>query len=1244
MAQSDFVSRGQDLLKSGQYQEAVKICRLGLLARPTEVHGRLVLAQALLGLRRYDEVLAEMRVAIELDPNNGGAHQLKGEALLRKGDGFAAVEVLERAVSLAPGDPAIAGLLAEARLAIAADGARSTGPSFGDYGDSLTKHYPAHRGGDPDALPGHTSGSFTKPLAAERRRGTAKARTPRPEPLAVGDRSGTVELDPDLDLELDEDDGDDALVARDPTGTQPIDMEDAELLEVSAVAEVPRAPDADATRAGRPGARRTPTPAPAPAPAPVERRLPVPPPRGMSEEVPTVRRPAEDVLGASARAIDDLFPDDDAATGRGVPPRLAGAPAGPLDAVAPAAPGLAGRLPPVPPGATVPTAAPNAPTLAGARPPVMPVGTPAAEPAVPRAGPMAKTLVPPGGGGTARPGPPGGRGPDDMALIRAGLSGAAPGETGIVVTAPSAPARPATELVRPGTAAAPRRRRPLAIALYALLAVPIIGAGVFLGFWIRDLRLDRQIDQARRGAELSARADTWTGWRTARDRLVGVQRAAPSPGHKAALALARAVLAADFHDDLEGARAAVGELGDATGRDAALARAYLALAEGDPARARTTAADAGPAEDPAVGLVLARAALADARWDDAAVAARGAATADARPAAWLAACIADGGRKRWTDAEQACGQALTLVPGHPGATIARARVRAGSGAARQDTAKLVAELEALVTEAARPPAESPLGVSPGEAAWAQLALADVQLAVGDMIAARRALERAQGVRVDDRAFVEVEAAVQLALGDVAAARKTADQGIARWPRSAPLTIVRARALLAAGDVAGAADTLGTLTGAATGSIDALVARGEIETAQGDLDAAASRLDSALARSPDYEDAVVARAEVDLARGDGAAALARVEPRHGATASPRVTVAFAAAKRALRQLEPARAALARLQGGPPGPLTGRVWLETARVERDAGNLAPARAAYAKAAEMLPASREVRLESAILSIDDGDAAGGRDALIRLAGDAADDAAVLVEAARAQTMSGELAAAAKLLDRAEQAGGARAKVARERGRLAQRKRDPAAAVSGLETAVELEPDDLETRLLLMDAYYLAGNETGAQRQADDMLRKFPGRAETFLALGRQALRGDRTTEALTSFTKARDLLAKAPRRRLADALFWLAYATYYGDDLARAKQLLLEAVNLDPFHADARAALGLVLGELNDPGGAAAALERSLALDPENTEGYFLLGQALVTAKRPREAKKWLEKYLERAPDGDNADTARALLKKR
>ena len=85
VSQSDFVTRGQALVSSGQFQEAVKVCRLGLLGRPTTVEGRVVLGQALLALKRYDEVLAEMRVALELDHTSIAAQVAQGRGAAAQG-------------------------------------------------------------------------------------------------------------------------------------------------------------------------------------------------------------------------------------------------------------------------------------------------------------------------------------------------------------------------------------------------------------------------------------------------------------------------------------------------------------------------------------------------------------------------------------------------------------------------------------------------------------------------------------------------------------------------------------------------------------------------------------------------------------------------------------------------------------------------------------------------------------------------------------------------------------------------------------------------------------------------------------------------------------------------------------------------------------------------------------------------------------------------------------------------------
>ncbi|HEY0993546.1 MAG TPA: hypothetical protein VGD80_41115, partial [Kofleriaceae bacterium] len=227
MSQSDFVTRGQALVSSGQYQEAVKVCRLGLLGRPTTVEGRVVLGQALLALKRHDEVLAEMRVALELDHSSIAAQALRGEALLRKGDGHGALEVFLALRSQGRADARVTELIAEAERMLGRPPSKVSHPAVGfiaeDTGfgtDHGTKHYPAHLAENALAAEGNPgSGSeYTRPtsLSPPPRKRAPEAQspfdvlrdaTPPPAVLAVGDRSGTVEVDPEVEgLEVRNDD------------------------------------------------------------------------------------------------------------------------------------------------------------------------------------------------------------------------------------------------------------------------------------------------------------------------------------------------------------------------------------------------------------------------------------------------------------------------------------------------------------------------------------------------------------------------------------------------------------------------------------------------------------------------------------------------------------------------------------------------------------------------------------------------------------------------------------------------------------------------------------------------------------------------------------------------------------------------------------------------------------------------------------------------------------------------------
>ena len=154
----DFVQRGKVSIVRRQYAEAVKICRLGLLGQPSLLEGRLVLGMALTALGRWDEVLAEMRVALETDPNAALAWLLKGEALVGKGDYLQAEQTLKRAKELDPSNSKADQLLAEIATA------RAAGFEGLPAEPTDTKVYPARVTGNTDP----ELGNVVQPMPMDR--------------------------------------------------------------------------------------------------------------------------------------------------------------------------------------------------------------------------------------------------------------------------------------------------------------------------------------------------------------------------------------------------------------------------------------------------------------------------------------------------------------------------------------------------------------------------------------------------------------------------------------------------------------------------------------------------------------------------------------------------------------------------------------------------------------------------------------------------------------------------------------------------------------------------------------------------------------------------------------------------------------------------------------------------------------------------------------------------------------------
>ena len=109
----DFVRVAKVQITQRKYPDAVRICRRGLLGDPGHLEGRLVLGMALMAMRRYGEVRAEMALALKTAPTHPVALRLQGEAYLKEGDLPKAEASLKKALHAAPADVVTRELLLE---------------------------------------------------------------------------------------------------------------------------------------------------------------------------------------------------------------------------------------------------------------------------------------------------------------------------------------------------------------------------------------------------------------------------------------------------------------------------------------------------------------------------------------------------------------------------------------------------------------------------------------------------------------------------------------------------------------------------------------------------------------------------------------------------------------------------------------------------------------------------------------------------------------------------------------------------------------------------------------------------------------------------------------------------------------------------------------------------------------------------------------------------------------------------
>lgn len=1296
MSQSDFVSRGQALVAAGQFQEAVKVCRLGLLGRPTTVEGRVVLGQALLALKRFDEVLAEMRLALELDHTSLPAQVLRAEALLRKGDIAPAVEALHKARQVAPGDPRILQLLGEAENGPSRPSV--THPSVPFVGSGDTKHYPGHtsgsaRDGDEESGPEYTRPTTLASPSSQRRSGSRDAAqeptdlTPPPAMLGVGDKSGTVEVDPELEgIEVAGDD------------------------DVGAVAPPPgkRAPMGGASRGGARGAPRK----------EASTRLGKKPPKPAStmpldidddvEELAETHAPSlrpaprlpgpgtavRNAVAMPSGVIGDFGPDPDPAPprskGASVPPPFSQAPGRGKPSAPPpfAQQTLAPSLPPapLPPAPRNPIAA-ALPTVAAAQPPPPFVQQQAPYPQAPGSHaanrPTMAVDVPPMSAaqqqsaaavdqlfGSEPPQPAWAQatmavspGVDPRSVAASLETTARPAELDPQILAlmagnqagamqqPEAPPQlPSHLLAMDNIAIAPppapvamrtgvrKARSRLQIAIWVLVGVIVIGGGVFAGFQIRAMRLEKKIAAARQQATDLAKADTFAGWTAARDSLSSIVGASSTIGNRAALARTRALIAYEYNDGVPEAKAAVEALGGQGGLDGKLAVAFEALARGDIKAAKTAsdAAVAGSDADPTAQYVAGEAALLAGNAKLAVAAMKLAADKDARPMFGIGLARAYAATYNWEEAIAAIDRVLAGNADHPGAVIVRGNVLAQSGRIFPGSAlgnEVKAQLERLIIGGS---------AAPKQVAAASLALARVELARGDLTNAKKAVRGATDVNLDDARFAEDTIETLYSLGELALARTAAELAMKQYPASMRVRLGYAQVLLAQGRANDAIDVLGK-DAEALALPDVLAVRGLALLSIGDAAGAASDFDGALKIVPTHEPAIVGRTWLELTTGELDAATKRIAERMSPKgASLAVTTAYAATLRRSAdpaQREQAKALLDKVVAGPATPETMRAQLEMARIQRDSGDFAAARAAYEKAIKS--GSGEARLETALLLIEYSKPGQGRELLDKMLEEAGDrpGGQLVLEAARARMLVGAHADAEALLALADKMSSVeRWKLDRERGRLALRKSNFAGAATALARALETSGADVETFLLAADA--ATADKTGLADKVQKLAaERLKGRPEAQIVAGKLLIAADKAIEAEAAYKAAKTALRaeKAANRRLAQADFGLAVIEYLRQNLAAAGSMLELVIQEDPTIVDAY----IFAAEITkDKKKAYEYAQTAARFNPDYAYAWLVVGKLAHETKDKRTLADAIARLSIIAPAGDELKELKSL----
>jgi tetratricopeptide (TPR) repeat protein len=785
-----------------------------------------------------------------------------------------------------------------------------------------------------------------------------------------------------------------------------------------------------------------------------------------------------------------------------------------------------------------------------------------------------------------------------------------------------------------------KKRRPRdrgALMLYGGVGVIVIALAVFAGLKVRSIRLDQEVQHALKDAEKKASRDTFGELRRALLSASSVVKVKHEPAALGAEARYAAALASEYDYELDRAKQLVGALGANETVHAVIAKVDLALAERDLDSANKhidALLKAYPERDADANYYRGRIALIGEEFGAAKDAFK-LSLRKRRPRAYLGMAAVQLANGKLEDALASADSAINLIETHPGGTVMRARILAALG--RADDKSVAKSLERIIAEGQKDFSEQDLGVALSEVGWAAAVLALYEIKGGRVAGVKEALALADKPAAQGNPlFDDVMAEVYLATGEVDKARAQAEKSVEKWPKRVAPRLTLATLALAQGNSKRALESLANI-GDMAGNATALSLRGRARLAAGMIDKAIADLDAALKLNPNSRATIVARAEVDLAKGDGRAVVKRIKDlfEGEGKSDAAVAVVYAGALRQLGDLEEAAGILSQIAREAR---SGRAFLELARLEMARNDVNKAKETYAKVFEVEPDNVEARIELSLLDVAEGRLIETNIAVKKLAGKRKHDGRVQVLAAQLATMVGDYARADEHLRAAEQGDGAAWLVSRERGRLALRKGSKSAAAKHLAKAAKEAPRDEETRFLQL----MAADTTNIGTVAASVTQAFPDSLLAKLASGLVADAAGKGTEAARSLNNAARAVKGSARMR-SQIQVLAGRALLRGGDHQGARKSANTAIVTDASSGAAHLLLGEALFNLELFAEAAAAFSRATELDPDGLpRAWFFLGDVLEVQGKRKEARKALQEYKKRFPEGKDTAAVNRLLK--